>query len=126
LRRTCCTWLLAEGHAIEHVRKVMGHADDRMIQQIYDQTTPEDLRRLMLGAANGSSTGWGKGGQKRAQVAQMANQQVPDSPSKDGVADGTRTRNTWSHSPRAEWPISRHLRAAPRVGQVPARKRRGA
>jgi hypothetical protein len=84
LRRTCCTWLLACGQSRDHVRKVMGHADGRMIDRVYDQTTPEQLRALMLGC----STGAGRSEPPMAKLAKASEAQAAESAGNKGWLTG--------------------------------------
>lgn len=47
LRRTCSTWLRAAGARLENIAPLMGHADTRMLERVYDGTTPEQLGTLL-------------------------------------------------------------------------------
>ena len=45
LRRTVATWLVQAGVPLHLVSKVLGHTDTRMVERVYGQVTPADLRR---------------------------------------------------------------------------------
>lgn len=59
LRRTCLTWMRAEGMMPSEIAPFAGHADSRMVERVYAKLDPEQLRSVMLGraAAARSSTG---------------------------------------------------------------------
>lgn len=57
LRRTCCTWLLADGQPREYVQEVLGHASSRMIDRIYNRMNPTQLKAVMLARIRERSTG---------------------------------------------------------------------
>ena len=47
LRRTFSTWLRAQGARLENIAPAMGHADTRMLERVYDGTTPSQLGALL-------------------------------------------------------------------------------
>ena len=47
LRRTAGSWLRASGIALDHVGKVMGHKDSKMVELVYGQLTTNELANLM-------------------------------------------------------------------------------
>ena len=57
LRRTFATWLRASGAHLENIAPAMGHADTRMLERVYDGTTPAQLGAL-LSADLGLDTVW--------------------------------------------------------------------
>lgn len=109
LRRTCATWLLADGASFDDVAKVMGHVDTRMLHKVYGRIGAEELRSRLQAQLGLSSTAVaeqaGKAGTDGA--GGKSGSSNPAESGNDGVADGTRTRNTWSHSPVWLWPIGR-------------------
>ncbi len=44
LRRTCATWLRADGVPADLIGSVLGHADSRMVERVYGRLSPEILR----------------------------------------------------------------------------------
>lgn len=58
LRRTCMTWMRAEGMMPSEIAPFAGHADSRMVEKVYANLQPDQLRAVMEGrAALESSTG---------------------------------------------------------------------
>lgn len=51
LRRTCLTWMRAEGMMPSEIAPFAGHADSRMVEKVYAKLNPEQLRAVMLGRA---------------------------------------------------------------------------
>jgi integrase len=54
LRRTCATWLRAQGAPPHLIAPVMGHADSRMVERVYGRLPIDDLARRLaqeLGAS---------------------------------------------------------------------------
>lgn len=108
LRRTCATWLLAEGASFDDVAKVLGHVDTRMLHRVYGRISTDELRarlqgqilrsRVVAESAGNAGTDGTAGKSGEAMLPQSGD---------DGVADGARTRNTWSHSPSWLWPKGR-------------------
>ncbi len=47
LRRTAGSWLRAEGIALDHIAKVMGHRTSKMVELVYGQLTTAELGNLM-------------------------------------------------------------------------------
>lgn len=121
LRRTCCTWLLAGGMPKEHVRKVMGHADDRMIDKVYDQTTPDDLRRLMEGSSTGGAGQSGNDG--RDGSSGLGN--VLNFRGSEGWLTGLEPA-TPGVTVRENWPESEIVERKPAPSQVSAEPRESA
>jgi len=48
LRRTCATFLRAEGVPADLVGAVLGHADSRMVERVYGRLSPEVLRARLF------------------------------------------------------------------------------
>lgn len=60
-RRTTATWLAQSGVPLEHVSKLLRHADTRMVERVYARVTPEALGKLIDSAAGVPRvypTGW--------------------------------------------------------------------
>jgi len=56
LRRTCATWLRADGASTDALAPLMGHADGRMVERVYGRLDPEQLRARLqreVGPASG-------------------------------------------------------------------------
>ena len=56
LRRTAGSWLRAEGVALDHVAKCMGHKDSKMVELVYGQLTTDELTNLMRRAVGKAPT----------------------------------------------------------------------
>lgn len=50
LRRTCATWLRAEGAPVDLLAPVMGHADGKMVERVYGRLSPADLAARLSAA----------------------------------------------------------------------------
>lgn len=47
LRRSYSTWMRAAGASLPNLARAMGHSDTRMLERVYDGTTPEQLAALL-------------------------------------------------------------------------------
>jgi len=107
LRRTCATWLLADGVSWDDVAKMLGHVDTRMLHKVYGRIGVDELRarlKMQLGLADSRAVADGAGTAGTGGKVGMGNTAERG---ETGVADGARTRNTWSHSPAWFWPKGR-------------------
>jgi integrase len=50
LRRTCATWLRAQGAPPDLIAPVMGHADTRMVERVYGRLSPQALAERLVSA----------------------------------------------------------------------------
>jgi integrase len=53
LRRTCMTWLRAEGMLPSEIAPFAGHVDSRMVEKVYGRLNPDQLAAVMEGRAAG-------------------------------------------------------------------------
>jgi integrase len=98
LRRTCATWLRAQGASVDLLAPVMGHADGRMVERVYGRLNARQLA-VRLAAETGSDCTTGvpdksdsagfiglPGSETASQVVETGGKLVPS----PGLEPGTR------------------------------------
>lgn len=115
LRRTAGSWLRAEGIALDHVAKVMGHKTSKMVELVYGQLTTNELATLMRRAIGKAPILEPK---PKKEEADSAGPRA----SHRAAADRLRTQKAKRRS-TARWGL-RLLRENPRVYRISTRRDR--